>query len=53
MLYVGDFAQLEPVGACSVGNSFQEEEMEDGEKQDVEEQLAKRMLDYLLPYVAS
>ena len=53
VIYIGDFAQLEPVQRCSVGNSLEEEDMEDREKEDVEEQLAKRMLDYLLPYVAS
>ena len=54
VVYVGDFAQLEPVRRCSVGNSLEEEEdMEDREKEDPEEQVAKRMLDYLLPYVAS
>ena len=56
MVYFGDFAQLEPVQRCSVhkdGNSRGEEDMEDGEKKDVEERLAKNMLDCLLPHAAS
>ena len=53
MVCFGDFAQLEPVQRCSVGNSLEEEDMEDRENEDVEERLAKSMLDYLSPYVAS
>ena len=56
MVYCGDFVQLEPVGRCSVhkgGSSHGEEDREDGEKEDVEEQLVKKVLDYLSPYVAT
>ena len=60
MFCCGDFSQLEPVGRCSVGNSLEEEDMEDREKEDMEERLAdveervvKKMLEYLLPYVGS
>ena len=40
MVYYGDFAQLEPVQRCSVGNSLEEEDTEDREKEDTEERLA-------------
>ena len=59
MFCYGDFAQLEPVGRCSVGNTLEEEDMEDREEDmeeglaDMEERVVKKMLDYLLPYVGS
>ena len=52
MLYCGDFVQLEPVGRCSVGNTLEEEDMEE-RLADMEERVVKKMLDYLLPYVGS
>ena len=60
MVYCDDFGQLEAVGRCSVGNTLEEEDMEDREEEDMEERLAdmeervvKKMLDYLSPYVGS